>query len=358
MHHKMAYALVIVTVLLGRAAMADDPPPPPPTTSVYDIRDIVADIPDFTGTTTPLSPTELYPSQPTTSPHSGDVVMFSGADTEAATDDRVTRKERTDQIIKLIQDTIQPESWKDCGGDIGSIRELRGRLIITNSVDNHRQVAMLLEELRKGNAETITIEADWIVIAPDDLKDLLKKPTGNEPASLPREVDGDVLKQMRGKAPNSHAEISCLNSQGIEMISGRMRSALIDLEPVVGNSAAAFKPTTSMILSGARLRIRPLVQGDHAIVHVQTVVCDWDKADGVMHVNSEVAASTTRPADDTLKLSTNEMQRVDGSASHFATSLKMPLNRPVLVGGMTVDPRAKTQDNKRIYLVLTIGTQK
>lgn len=56
--------------------------------------------------------------------------------------------EATDSLIRLIQDTVSSDSWRDCGGTVGSISVLDGRLLIMQSNRNHDAIARLLDLLR------------------------------------------------------------------------------------------------------------------------------------------------------------------------------------------------------------------
>jgi len=50
-------------------------------------------------------------------------------------------------IIMVIEYTVAPDSWKSAGGMIGSITELNGKLMINQTIDNHREVAELLKKM-------------------------------------------------------------------------------------------------------------------------------------------------------------------------------------------------------------------
>ncbi len=59
-----------------------------------------------------------------------------------------------DQIVKLVDDTVAPDDWKDNGGGVGEIHDLAGRLIIRQSFENHRQIIWLMEQLREARSRT------------------------------------------------------------------------------------------------------------------------------------------------------------------------------------------------------------
>lgn len=58
--------------------------------------------------------------------------------------DRRTSQERTDALVKFIQRSVDRSSWRDQGGQFGSIRAIKGQLIITQIAENHVDIAYLL----------------------------------------------------------------------------------------------------------------------------------------------------------------------------------------------------------------------
>ena len=61
-----------------------------------------------------------------------------------------TFEEMVESITRLIEDAVDTDSWKDNGGSTGAMRELAGRLIITQTPSAHRQIVNLLRTLRAG----------------------------------------------------------------------------------------------------------------------------------------------------------------------------------------------------------------
>ena len=76
--------------------------------------------------------------------------------------DRRSREELIEQIVTIIQEQVDPEGWRDLGGDTGSLQELNGNLIITNTPKNHREIEGLLSQLRTIRALQINIEGRLI----------------------------------------------------------------------------------------------------------------------------------------------------------------------------------------------------
>lgn len=103
---------------------------------VYDIRDLIVVIPEFTAGTDNAKPA------PATQP--------------------VTRERLVQAITKLIIDTVSTDSWKDHGGSVGALRELEGQLIITQTPENHKQVVQLLEQIRQERSLQTTVETRFV----------------------------------------------------------------------------------------------------------------------------------------------------------------------------------------------------
>lgn len=53
-------------------------------------------------------------------------------------------------LQKIIQDVIVPDTWRENGGSFGSIDEFDHMFVITQTADGHRQIVDLLQKLRSG----------------------------------------------------------------------------------------------------------------------------------------------------------------------------------------------------------------
>jgi hypothetical protein len=58
------------------------------------------------------------------------------------------RQRAANDLIDTIKMVVAPDTWKDFGGTIGSIRELNGQLIINQTMDNQQAILNLLAQLR------------------------------------------------------------------------------------------------------------------------------------------------------------------------------------------------------------------
>jgi len=80
---------------------------------------------------------------------------------------RVSREELVKQIVDIIQDSVDRDGWRDLGGDTGSLQELNGNLIITQTPINHRSIEGLLAQLREIRALQINVESRFLTVSTD-----------------------------------------------------------------------------------------------------------------------------------------------------------------------------------------------
>ena len=146
-------------------------------TRVYDIRDLIVSVPNFdppsiggnlgSGSTGGTSGS----TGGTTGGSSGGSTSFgsssgsSGSSSSSGGNNGPSRDDMIKNILDLVETTIAPETWIDKQGTIGSMRELNGNMIVTQTSDNHRALIELLTKLRESKALQINIEARFITVS-------------------------------------------------------------------------------------------------------------------------------------------------------------------------------------------------
>ena len=79
---------------------------------------------------------------------------------------------RKDNLITLIQDTVEPDSWFDAGGE-GSITSYENKkLIVRQTRKTHKRIEKLLEEMRKSLGHQVAIEARFLLVGENFLEDI------------------------------------------------------------------------------------------------------------------------------------------------------------------------------------------
>jgi hypothetical protein len=95
-------------------------------TRIYDVRQIVEYI-QSAQLGRPLGPRQLDPEE----------------------EGLLTKNEAVEQVVRLLQETVDPDGWRDNGGSKGAVRELACRLIVTQTPANHKQIEKYLKNLEQ-----------------------------------------------------------------------------------------------------------------------------------------------------------------------------------------------------------------
>ena len=79
---------------------------------------------------------------------------------------------RGDAVMQLLQETVEPESWYDAGGE-GTIRLFETKkLIIRQTREVHKKIELLLKDMRKSLGHQVAIEARFLVVGENFLEDI------------------------------------------------------------------------------------------------------------------------------------------------------------------------------------------
>ena len=119
-----------------------------------------------------------------------------------------------------------------------------------------------------------------------------------------------------------------------------------DLEPVVAQQAVAYNANVTLAQAGATLQITPQVARDAAtaVIDVHSLVTEWDEPAKI--------SPTTFSSDATSPWSLIDRQNV--TAQQLRTTLRIPLNKPILIGGMTMSPSLRNKDSSQLYLIIEL----
>ena len=79
---------------------------------------------------------------------------------------------RKDNLIMLIQDTVEPDSWFDAGGEGTIISYENKKLIVRQTRKAHNRIVKLLGEMRKSLGHQVAIEARFLLVGENFLEDI------------------------------------------------------------------------------------------------------------------------------------------------------------------------------------------
>jgi type II secretory pathway component GspD/PulD (secretin)/tetratricopeptide (TPR) repeat protein len=295
-------------------------------TQVYDIRDLIINIPDFTDAPDfSLNSTSNNGQQ---NPQGGGGIgagggggqqgqqtnqLFGNNTTTTKEDAGPTRQELVEQITKLITETVAPDSWRDAGGSVGAVRELQGQLIVTQTPENQRSLVNLLEKLRETRAIQVTVETRFLTVQRNFMEDVgvdlnfifntngsLDKnfstipvqaassaftlgPTTSVPGSIGNKAtalttavtyldDFQVNLMLRATQASVNStfcqapRVTLFNGQRAYVLVATQQAYVSNLTANVGTGVATFSPTVSIIESGVILDVTATVSADRKYV--------------------------------------------------------------------------------------------
>lgn len=260
-----------------------------------------------------------------------------------------------DDLLEAITKTISPDSWDEVGGR-QSISRVGTALLINADERSHEQIANLITLFRKrwGTLRTISVQAWWLWLSDAQLAtlvgDVKDAPTWGvaEPKAWQQLQDQLQAADFKGPA-GFRAAVTSYNGQTVHTATGGQTLLVTDINPQVvpGNEKrdplVAYQPRLTSLEEGAALQITPVANTSGKIV--------------VMDVHSRVAriADTRAPqADKPAAEKPGEAAVAKGAeigpqqliaaldrprvlTQRLSTTLRLPVGRPMLVGGMTFE---------------------
>jgi hypothetical protein len=242
----------------------------------------------------------------------------------------------SDDLIGLITSTIGSDTWDEVGGP-GSIEIVGGMLVVRNDDAVQAQVGELLNSFREmeERGRLVTLKARLLRLTAKQLLEL----TNQEPAGS---VKPEVLDKLSETPSLAYCgQLSCLNGQTSFVALGKRHTVAASSIPVVGGQAAGYSVQTVTPNAGALIELTTLVLpgAERAVIDVHAVV---------------TAMLESQP----MAVSGAGIDRVQVAAAQLATTVRVDLGKPFLVGGLT-DTQAMADDDKlaeqqQFYLVLEV----
>ena len=261
-----------------------------------------------------------------------------------------------DPLIALIQETIEPESWRINGGTLGTARTLNSTLIVSQTPANHQAIATLLDQLRKP---TVSVRAYWITLTPAELETLYnaKAKPADDDATDPAAPTGVAALPVVPDAllDDAHLLGQCQAlmpaGQVVRMGVERARPIITDVTPVVGNNAVGYDPTMDTQSTSTRLDVlaRQTQSPGEVLVDFSTAIERMEQADRTEEADASSRPPATRPAGAALT-PLDLIDRAATSRTAWDSTVTLPLGKKILVGGMGTGDAG----GLRVFLVLDV----
>ncbi|HYE17150.1 MAG TPA: M56 family metallopeptidase [Tepidisphaeraceae bacterium] len=343
-------------------------------TRVYDVRDLITPIPDFSSdddapahrlraaavATRPVIPAPAFERSPTTPALPG----------PAAGDP-------TARLISLIRDTIDPPSWpaaKLPGAQSPSpygIRELSGQLIVRQTRANHDALTTLLTQLRQTRGIQITVEARFVLFDLDalakadpaaaallsDLQHADKNaPLKPAPTYLTEPQLNTILRaaqSLQETTTLSAPRVTTFNGQRAYVKIAHQRAYTADYKITRGpDGKPAYEPVAEVAESGLTLDVQATASADRKYVtlnlrpHIAKLL--GLKSLPFPNLPPDHPAGADKPI----------IQQPDLAVTEVRTTISVPNNQTLVLGGMPDttgltkfdDPAVKPKPGHRLFI--------
>jgi Flp pilus assembly secretin CpaC len=361
-------------------------------TRVYDIRDLIIDIPDFTDAPdfSLQSTTQQGQAGGGGGGGGGQGLFQNSQDRSQELDEGRTRQEMIDEIIQLITETVSPDSWRDAGGTTGSVRELQGQLIVTQTPENQRQLVALLAQLRETRAIQVTIEARFLTVSRNFMEDIgidadfafnirnngrrtwspilinqdntfTATPSTGVPGSIASTLDTSVpafstaatylddfqvnlllraTQAARNASIVTAPRVTLFNGQRSYVLVATQRAYISDLNAQVGTGVGIFDPEIGTVQSGVLLDVSATVSADRKYV-MMTLRPQLAQLLNLAEFTFQVGAAGTgidpnNPFIGNAGVPTGIIQQPELQITEVRTTVSVPDGGTLLLGGQTI----------------------
>ncbi len=326
----VAFVGLFQYTVLGQDSPASMPVQEKVATKVYNVRDLIQVEQDhsFKSQVKPVTQLTMEPNP-----------WLSGFGNCAVSTLPPTKQDQVNAILELIRSTIAAESWRENSGTIGTLREINGALVVAQTEANHKQIETLLEQLRKANAarRTVLVQAKWLELDGAGLDKLL----GGSGVKAPAEVAADAIKDLPVRY---RAQITGMEGQDVHLAAGRGQTVL--------SENFVSDPKTEMVHWGAILNLSAVMNPDGtATVDFSSLIAEPGEIKPIPMVQHKASSQPAVGMPESL-------DRLEFNLQSFGGTAKVPLGKPVLIGGSNLAPPGGGPNAKLLYLVLEVSASK
>ncbi|MFA9478631.1 hypothetical protein ACERK3_10020 [Phycisphaerales bacterium AB-hyl4] len=305
-----------------------------------------------------------------------------------------TRAEMIEEIEDLVRSTVgRIDDWDEFGGDVSSMREYNGNLIIRSTADNHRSVIDLLSQLRETRAIQISVEARFLLVDQNFLENIgvdfdfqIDSPGGNfgpirfgqDSASITnnpqtdrtpgRFQPGTSIGRPTGFGPDGfnrtgrsldlgvsylddlevnllvHAtqasqrsvsltapRVTFFNGQTAFVVVAQQFAFISDLEPIP--DAAGFNQELSVVNSGVVLQVQGTVSADRRYV-TMTLQPSLAQLDAIRQITQNAVVTIPGPGDNEVAIPISAtLEAPTLQITEVAATVSVPDGGTLLLGG-------------------------
>lgn len=256
---------------------------------------------------------------------------------------QITREKLVRQVSNLIRNTIAPDHWREAGGEVGSLSELNGTLIINTTEANHAAIAQLLGQIRATRALQYNVRATFVLVGDrvyDELVRPLLKPRDEGDAAQTAFLDEQQAEQLLAavkRDPQSlriaAPSITAFNGQRTYITTGHETAYVADYERDA--RTGKLEPERRNLWEGAMLDLQGTVSADRKALtmSVDATVQKVTKLAEVAHPQS--------PADQPAIFHSPQITR-----TQLRTTASVPAGQTLVLTGGTMQGNPLDRDSK------------
>ena len=207
-----------------------------------------------------------------------DLLVVPELDDKRSDEDRKKAVESlTSEITALIMDTVDRDDWVINGGKVGSIKVLAGQLVITQTTENHAQIASLLDKLREARAVQVSIETQIISCDPEVVAEFLPKPADRKDGKVHGVFLDEFQVNFLMRATQASRNSSVLTAPRVTTFNGQRATISVGnqheyvarmVEEKAADGSFAFMPILATVQDGVRLELTATASADRKHVTV------------------------------------------------------------------------------------------
>ena len=178
--------------------------------------------------------------------------------------------ERIQQIIDLLETSVDPDLWVDNGGDTASIQAFETTLLIRHTLRGHQKVAELLDMLRSSQPDPLDADVAVVRLRIDRAAEL-RLEIGDRFPRLTAEQAAELAWSPKSEGVLFRGVASGFNGSRLWFSALTQRDVLSGMTATVGEGVNAFAPRTATSTAGIELIVLPLLspKSDQVTIDVQ-----------------------------------------------------------------------------------------
>ena len=266
-------------------------------------------------------------------------------------------------LMDLIFETVG-SNWgeEDANGRAYEIRDYKQMLVVSQTASMHEQIESFLQELRKhSGADTmLTVQVHWLPMVEGETMEEFQQATEalrQKDAKAADEQQKLIAEQL--KDASYYGRITCHSGQTVHLASGSRRMVIRGATPSVGFGSAAYTPEVAYPHIGTIVQVKPSLNAEKNTVSLDiwSTVTGWEEPGEPVQLTAEFNRVKSDQGETGGGKAQAMIDRVNMPTRHLATSVRLPLGVPTIIGTLTNDQSPSNNEKpstRQLVLVVEV----